>query len=249
MNDDLLALALPFDKSVEAAMTKGGTSLTYIPVSEVIHRLNEVLAYNWGYTVVSCQRDALDPEYVVAHVSMKVYNGGPDNIEPAVREGYGGVKIKRTRDGGLVDLGDEYKGAVSDALKKAAQAFGVGLYLARHEDKPTPSTERRPIQSPTPSAYKGENIKALFPDAQELTGDITVKGDQHGELPNWLYGECVSRGITHVYDNRDGLAANPKRPWFKCVDTGTALWAPKGTPLPVIIPPIIDDWDTPEEPF
>ena len=245
MNDDLLALALPFDKSAESSMVKGGTRLTYIPVSEVIHRLNEVLAYNWSYTVQSCQRDPLDPDYIVAHVTMKVYAGG----EPIIRDGFGGVKVKRTRDGGIVDLGDEYKGAVSDALKKAAQSFGVGLYLARHEDKTQASTERMPITNPTPSPYKGENIKALFPDAVEVpTGEVTVKGNQHGELPNWCLADCAKNGYTMIYDNRDRLIPDKNRPWFKDVDTGNAIWAPKGTPLPVILPPIVE-WDTDEEPF
>ena len=245
MNDDLLALALPFDKSAESSMVKGGTKLTYIPVAEVIQRLNEVLAYNWSYTVQSCQRDPLDPDYIVAHVTMKVYFGAND---PVIRDGYGGVKVKRTRDGAIVDLGDEYKGAVSDALKKAAQSFGVGLYLARHEDKVQASTERRPISNPTPSAYKGENIKALFPDAQEVTGgDLTVKGNQHGELPSWLYVEAEKAGVSMVWDNRDKVAGT-KRPWFKDVNGDKAFWPPKGTPDPVIIAPIVE-WDTDEEPF
>ena len=248
MNDDLLALALPFDKSAESSMVKGGTRLTYIPVSEVIHRLNEVLAYNWSYTVQSCHRDPLDPDYIVAHVTMKVYL--PHAQEPvAIRDGFGGVKVKRTRDGGIVDLGDEYKGAVSDALKKAAQSFGVGLYLARHEDKAPASTERTPITNPTPSPYKGENIKALFPDAQEIaSGDVVVKGTQHGELPSWLYVEAEKAGVVMVWDNRDKVAGT-KRPWFKDVNGDKAFWPPKGTPDPVILPPIEEQWDTEEEPF
>jgi hypothetical protein len=245
MNDDLLALALPFDKSAESSMVKGGTRLTYIPVSEVIHRLNEVLAYNWSYTVQSYQRDPLDPDFIVAHVSMKVYVDG----EPIIRDGFGGVKVKRTRDGGIVDLGDEYKGAVSDALKKAAQSFGVGLYLARHEDKTQASTERTPITNPTPSAYKGENIKALFPDAVEVaSGDVVVKGNQHGELPNWCLAECAKKGYTLIYDNRDKLSPEKNRPWFKDVDSNEPIWAPRNTPLPTIIAPIVE-WDTEEEPF
>jgi len=38
------------------------------------------------------------------------------------------------KNGDPVDLGDEMKGAVSDSLKKAAQALGVGLYLARSDE-------------------------------------------------------------------------------------------------------------------
>jgi hypothetical protein len=133
----LSALSEPFDPSVEKQLKKGGTSLTYIPVSEVITRLNRVLGVDmWSYHIVSCARDTLDPDYVVAHVRLTA-TFVPTDDAPAltvVKDGIGGQKIKRTKNGDIVDLGDEMKGAVSDALKKAAQHFGVGLYLARSEE-------------------------------------------------------------------------------------------------------------------
>lgn len=120
----------PFPKEVERQLKKGGTSLTYIPVSEVISRLNKVLGYDgWSYQIIKCERDSLDPDFIVAHVRLEVYGFGM-----ITKDGFGGQKIKRTKSGDIVDLGDEFKGAVSDALKKAAQALGVGLYLARSEE-------------------------------------------------------------------------------------------------------------------
>jgi len=130
-------LSEPFPKEVERQLRKGGTSLTYIPVSEVITRLNKVLGVDmWSYEIVSCARDAIDPDFIVAHVSLTA-TFVPTNDAPnitVVKHGIGGQKIKRTKSGDIVDLGDEMKGAVSDALKKAAQHLGVGLYLARTED-------------------------------------------------------------------------------------------------------------------
>ena len=38
------------------------------------------------------------------------------------------------KNGNPVDLGNEFKGAVSDATKKAAQSLGVGIYLARSDE-------------------------------------------------------------------------------------------------------------------
>jgi hypothetical protein len=52
-----------------------------------------------------------------------------------------------------------------------------------------------------------------------------------------------------VWDNRNGLAANPKRPWFKDANGDKAFWAPKGTPLPVMATHEDDLDDSPEEPF
>jgi hypothetical protein len=124
----------PFPKEVERQLKKGGATLTYIPVSEVINRLNKVLGFDgWSYEIVKCERDSLDPDFIVAHVRMTVYPDG-EKFANVSKDGIGGQKIKRTKAGDIVDLGDEFKGAVSDALKKAAQALGIGLYLARTEE-------------------------------------------------------------------------------------------------------------------
>jgi len=132
-NDIQASLNEPFPKEVERQLKKGGTSLTYIPVSEVISRLNKVLGFDgWAYEIIKCERDALDPEFIVAHVRLSVLS--KDDFINVVKDGFGGQKIKRTKAGDIVDLGDEFKGAVSDALKKAAQALGIGLYLARSEE-------------------------------------------------------------------------------------------------------------------
>lgn len=137
MDSELLTeLSKPFPREVERQLDKGGVTLTYIPVSEVIGRLNDVFGVlGWSYTQISCDRDALDPDFLVAHVRMTVGD--------ITRDGVGGQTIKRKRDGGIVDLGDEYKGAVSDALKKAAQSFGVGLYLARGHTAPATMQTRQ----------------------------------------------------------------------------------------------------------
>lgn len=129
-------LSEPFPKEVERQLKKSGTSLTYIPVSEVITRLNKVVGVDrWSFRVNKCERDALDPDFIVAHVTLEAYiQTGETHVDFVRRDGIGGQKIKRTKTGEIVDLGDEFKGAVSDALKKAAQTLGIGLYLARTEE-------------------------------------------------------------------------------------------------------------------
>lgn len=124
-------LSEPFPMEMERTLNIGGTKLIYIPVSEVINRLNKILGVNnWSMTVIKCDRDATDIDFVVAHVRLQYTS--PNGV--VVRDGIGGQKIKRTKQGSIVDLGNEFKGAISDALKKAAQTLGVGLYLARSED-------------------------------------------------------------------------------------------------------------------
>lgn len=76
-----------------------------------------------------------------------------------------------------------------------------------------------------------EMVKATF-NATEVTtpqvGAVQVKGKQHGDLPDWLIKACARDGVASVWDNRDGLSVNPKRPWFKAVDGDKAYWPPRG---------------------
>jgi len=122
------ALSEQFPAEMERMLNKGGTNLTYIPVSEVINRLNKVLGVeNWSFTVTSWQQLGTS---IVAHVSVKATINGVE----VTRDGVGGQKVKMNKQGEPVDIGDEVKGAVSDALKKAVQTLGVALYLARSEE-------------------------------------------------------------------------------------------------------------------
>lgn len=135
MNNIYQNLSEAFPPEMERNLSKSGTNLVYIPVSEVINRLNKVLGVDkWSFKIVECKRDAIDPDYVVAHVRIDWFVGAAEDFTLITRDGFGGQKIKRTKQGQIVDLGDEFKGAISDALKKAAQTLGVGLYLARSED-------------------------------------------------------------------------------------------------------------------
>jgi hypothetical protein len=125
-------LSEPFPQEMERTVSKGGTSLTYLPIAEVTNRMNRVLGVSgWSSEILRCERDLSDPDWVVAHVRVSANIDG----RHVIHDGFGGQKIKRSRkDNEVVDLGNEFKGAVSDATKKALQQFGVGLYLARDID-------------------------------------------------------------------------------------------------------------------
>ena len=76
-------------------------------------------------------------------------------------------------------------------------------------------------------------VQKTFPNSTEVQSDsqgftVTVQGEQHGELPAWLVSACKRDNVTRVFDNRNQLADNPKRPWFKAVGVDKAYWEPKG---------------------
>ena len=89
--------------------------------------------------------------------------------------------------------------------------------------------------APATEAQQVEMVQQAFPEAVEIPRNervsdgfqVRIKGKQHGPIPQWLADECAKKGVTEVWDNRDGLAANPKRPWFKSTTTNDAFWEPK----------------------
>jgi hypothetical protein len=84
-----------------------------------------------------------------------------------------------------------------------------------------------------------EAVTEAFPTASVVGAPVTptattpngftvrVKGTQHGPLPAWLAPACMAKGVTEVWDNRDRLKDNPKRPWFKSTSSEDAFWAPR----------------------
>lgn len=124
-------LAQEFSPEAHREMEKGGQTLTYIPVSEVVTRMNNVLGVNgWNIVQSDVSRDEVEEDWVIASCTIEAEIDGV----VARRTGWGGQKIKQLRSGGPVDLGDEFKGAASDAFKKAASLLGVALYLSRDEE-------------------------------------------------------------------------------------------------------------------
>ena len=151
---------------------------------------------------------------------------------------------EETRGAGNVNRTSHVENCETSAIGRAlANAGYAGSDMTKRPSREEMSKVNRPIK-------RTSNVTDIFPDAVEIpAGEVTVKGNQHGELPNWCLDDCAKNGYTMIYDNRDRLIPDKNRPWFKDVDTGNAIWAPKGTPLPVILPPIVEQWDTEEEPF
>ena len=84
--------------------------------------------------------------------------------------------------------------------------------------------------APSPVQSDEQIVQQAFPQAVQSSSGFTVriKGTSHGPIPEWLNEACLAKGVTEVWDNRDGLTANPKRPWFKSTTGNDAFWPPRG---------------------
>lgn len=113
--------------------------MTYVPVAEVTNRCNSVLGVgNWRPEVRNTETWGVQetvygpcPVHVVA--TIRVHVRDDETGEWTWADGMGGqdVNFYKDRSKGPTNLGDAYKGACSDGMKKALQHFGVGLELAR----------------------------------------------------------------------------------------------------------------------
>ena len=93
--------------------------------------------------------------------------------------------------------------------------------------------------------------KMRITQASSAKGDgVSIKGNQFGDLPDWLVLEASQAGVTQVWDNRDKVAGT-KRPWFKDVNGDKAFWPPRGTPDPIVATHEDDlvEFPSDEEPF
>ena len=194
----------PFPPEFERQVKKAGTALTYIPISEVITRLNKVVGIDkWSFTINYCDRDKSDPDFIVASVSLRVAFGVGADERTIVRDGIGGQKIKRTKQGDIVDLGDEFKGAVSDALKKAAQTLGIGLYLARSEEALEADIEEQAQQA---QPQVDPAISQLWDNFVGLSKSLTV--EQRKQLNDfWVAAYGSKPKPTKVTATEDDLTA------------------------------------------
>ena len=107
---------------------RGGKQLPYTDTAYVIRTLNNAFGFNWDFETdqgeLLCKGDV--PFEVKVRGKLTVRLGG----ESVTKMQYGCQPIEFLRDGSApVSLGDCYKGAASDALKKCASLLGVALDL------------------------------------------------------------------------------------------------------------------------
>lgn len=148
MTVDLDILTRPFPASaIKQRAGGGGRMLDYVEGHTVIHRLNEATGNTWEMQVKAISRQDLGQgrALMTAHVALTLPGLG-------TREHIGIQEVS-------ANAGDLVKGAVTDALKKAATLFGVGLelygpdYEAGEAEAPPAPRQMRPAPQPQARAY------------------------------------------------------------------------------------------------
>jgi len=122
-SDLLQRLSAPFSETYERDGA-GGKKFQYIPVQNVAKRLNAVFGLCWSFDVVSHIHDG---DFAIVHGRLTIHRNGKTYRKDQF--GSATIQFKKSNREPL-DIGNDFKSAASDALKKCATLVGVGLYLS-----------------------------------------------------------------------------------------------------------------------
>lgn len=188
---DLDILTRPFPPSaVKQRAGGGGKMLDYVEGHTVIHRLNEATGNTWDMAVKSINRQDLGngQSLMTAHVAITIPGLG-------TREHIG---IQEVRGGG-----DLVKGCVTDALKKCATLFGVGLELYGPDYE---AGETDAAQAPRPAPRQAQAAPRPYPAASAAAANGPVRTDGQGKNLYRLMKVCEQRLGMSKQDFQNELA-------------------------------------------
>jgi len=116
--ETLVCLTTKFS-NVKTRPGRNGQAMRYLEGHQVIERLNQAFDGDWSFRITDHQ---------ITETGIVVL--GELTAQSLVKMAFGGSEVTKARETGLpVSLADDLKAAATDALKKAATLFGVGLYL------------------------------------------------------------------------------------------------------------------------
>ncbi len=124
MNRELLEK--PFGPEIKQREGNFGKTLDYIEGHVVIQRLNDAFDADWSFVIIKHEIIKETDEVIVI---------GELKAGDVVKTQFGSSRITRARESGdIISLAENLKAATTDAIKKAATLFGIGLHLYNKDD-------------------------------------------------------------------------------------------------------------------
>jgi hypothetical protein len=190
------ALAAPFAKSeLRSRPGRAGLTFTYADAAAVVRRFDEVLGGNWSFDIApfeggTCVKGTIFVRYPDGSVAQRSDIGYPNKVGQDE---------------------EPLKSAATDALRRAARLFGVGLYLYARDDASKKVADSAPAQraaKPKPAGPKSQMRDMLDTMLAELKrlghpSDLSGALAKHGvssldELPEEVIAEWAERAAAKV---------------------------------------------------
>lgn len=209
---------LPKDK-IKQRPGKGGLTFDYVTPDFVINLLNEAFEYRWSTSIV---RQDMYGDTAVVGLNLTVWDAEDNPID---KTQYGSCDVSRG-----MGPGEAFKGAASDAMKKAATLLGVALELYNDDDAP-----KQQFQKPsTPSS------QASGPSPSPLPQPPSPKDTRDGKVPRPpkpMVVPTTSSTVSTLPKPTTATSVSPKP--INPFANGVAANVPKSTapaPTPVLTP-------------
>lgn len=150
------------DNEIRTRPGRGGKPLKYTDGAYVIRTLNEAFVWDW--------------DFVTDNEELLMYNGEPFEVkvrgtltvrlngQTVTKTQFGCQPIEMLSNGSKpVSIGDAYKGAATDAMKKCASLLGIALDL--YDSDSDVNTGKKPQPPPAPARpVKLEGAQPTTPD-------------------------------------------------------------------------------------
>jgi hypothetical protein len=160
----------------------GGVRFQYLKGGSVIDRLNIVARLR---------------------LSVRVLSSVDGTTTVVFKEAFGGSDIKRARvDKSIIDIGNAYKAAFTNALKKAALQFGVGL---KSEDEDGVEEEKPPVvrRPPSPEAERFHSRGSVSVVQVKETPKVEVVRDEESERAKKMLSEMMAPKIKETKEVKE----------------------------------------------
>ena len=151
---------------------KAGMTFNYISAAVVIQLLNEAFEHSWSTTILS---SAIHTDTVVVGLELTICNDDGNYIH---KQQFGSCDMGRG-----MGPGEAFKGAASDALKKAATLLGIGLELYQDDESATKAPPRLPQSVSRPNPPKPNQTNAPKPPAPAASVPSVPKASVPASLP------------------------------------------------------------------
>jgi hypothetical protein len=145
---------------------KGGKQLRYVDHAYVTRLLNNAFGWAWDFEILETELIVWNEKpFEVRCIGRLTVNANGAQI---VKTQCGSQAIEFLRDGSApVTIGDAYKGAASDAIKKCASLLGIALDLY---DSDAPTTKRELMTQKIIALLDNATEERLIEVGQLLTG-------------------------------------------------------------------------------
>lgn len=154
-----------------------GSTIDYVETHAVIQRLNDAFDAEWSFEILSHEQQA--GEMVVLG---KLTAGGISKCQ------FGSSRISTSKQGEVISIGDDLKAASSDALKKTATLFGVGLHLYGGERSEAETEARQDMSRMSKSKARDTITKEQLSAIKQMRTELGWTPKQVQDTAERMFG-------------------------------------------------------------